>query len=233
MQVNYNFTTNDKNINLPLEENLNKTELIHSRSPFNFQGNSKLHYDYSVSRSRSKSYNKTDVRNIKEYNKKSRRSKFSNLSRSKLNFSYTSDPDLIELNDSGAYLSNSKNKYNSRKFNNETNKEKIKGKAYFSDFEYDSTNNLAEENPLKVNKEYDINIASNEILVHQVNDLRKEITQLRDENRSLQLKLLNLSTVEKAKKQINHLEKNLEYLTYEGKCVEIIKELSSILVSIN
>jgi len=41
---------------------------------------------------------------------------------------------------------------------------------------------------------------------------------------------MNISSVENAKKQINILEKDLEDLNFEGKCVQTINEISAILV---
>lgn len=68
--------------------------------------------------------------------------------------------------------------------------------------------------------------------MNQINDLQIEVGSLKEENRTLQMKLMNLSSTEQAKAKLNILEEEINDLNFEGKCIETVKMLSEILVSI-
>ena len=70
------------------------------------------------------------------------------------------------------------------------------------------------------------------MLINQINQLKNEVMKLKKENRILQSNFTNISKVEKSKQTLNVLSQDLEDLTIQDKCVNTIKELSEILVSI-
>ena len=115
--IDNNIRENEGNM---YNNHLNNTEIIQVSSPYKQSANKNklLNYDYSVSRSKSKSdRNIRIIRNrgreskegyISNFSDMSKRkinnNKPSSLSRSQLNFSYTSEPEFLELNDSGMYI---------------------------------------------------------------------------------------------------------------------------------
>lgn len=133
-----------------------------------------------------------------------------------LNFDYTQKYEDFNY-DSGAEGNIKHRKNESKYLNIQSN----------SDEDY-NIGNLSDYNSGNQNSD----LINQEMLINQINQLKNEVMKLKKENRILQSNFTNISKVEKSKQTLNVLSQDLEDLTIQDKCVNTIKELSEILVSI-